>query len=251
MVYIFVIVGSIIILSSVVGGRAFLAERAMKRFVRGISKRSERRRYASSHETAVQRPKRSARTTALDLKKVRELLLTAERAIVRGNLAEAEFALIQALSTDQRSEAVRSQLAKLYLSMNKNEKAEAMYAELCAGVAMSAHFANLGLARYRLGKYLEASDAYAQALKGDPANPERQFSYGHALFAAGRFAEAASALEKASRQLARNIELLHMLAECHERLGDMTRARETYKKINKLQPYDESVKVKMAALSAA
>ena len=83
----------------------------------------------------------------------------------------------------------------------------------------------------------------------DPANPERSFALGRACIAAHRFQEAAPLLEKASMRLPRNTQLLHMLADCYMQLGHKEEAEETYRRINKLEPYDEAVKAKIASLA--
>ncbi|MBU1911204.1 tetratricopeptide repeat protein, partial [Patescibacteria group bacterium] len=110
---------------------------------------------------------------------------------------------------------------------------------------------NLGLAYYRQQKFALACEAYAAALERDQANPERLAALGRALFANNRFMEAAENLEKATARLSRNTELLRILAESYMQMGDTPSAEETYKKINKLEPYDEEVKEKLSALAGA
>lgn len=252
MIYIFVIIGSATVISAIIGMHFFLQERSVRRFVRNVNRRSEGARYKSlATEELMQKPKKSARITALELKKVRELMLKAERAIASGKTQEAEHAYIQALSTDQHAEHVRSQLGKLYLSQGKSEKAEALYNELLHQYDKPSYHANLGLACYQQGKFNDACLAYERALSGDPANGERQFALGHALYAAGKFQEASAWLEKASVQLSRNTDLLQMLAECYVKLHDFPQAKSTYKKLNRLQPYNEEIKAKMMSLAVA
>ena len=72
---------------------------------------------------------------------------------------------------------------------------------------------------------------------------------GRAYIAARRFEEAAMLLEKAVSRLSRDTELLHLLAECYMQLGRNGKAEEIYLCINKLEPYNEDVKAKLAALA--
>jgi cytochrome c-type biogenesis protein CcmH/NrfG len=111
--------------------------------------------------------------------------------------------------------------------------------------------ANLGLAYYRQEKFLEACQSYQEALNRDPKNPERCSALGRACIAARRFEEAAALIEKAVQFLTRDTELLHMLAECYLQSGEREKAEEVYRRIHKLEPYNEDVKAKIAAMKDA
>ena len=50
-------------------------------------------------------------------------------------------------------------------------------------------------------------------------------------------------------RLARDTELLHLLAECYLQLNDSDKAEEVYRRINKIEPYNEGVKQKISALA--
>jgi len=144
---------------------------------------------------------------------------------------------------------VQAQLAKLYLTTERENKAEALYKELLQQRQDVSFFANLGLAYYRQEKYVEACQAYQEALNREPHVSERSFALGRACIAAKRYAEAALLLEKASVRMSRDTQLLHLLAECYMQLGQTEKAEETYRRINRLEPYDEEVKAKLLSLA--
>lgn len=200
-------------------------------------------------ETRVEKSANNPRTTAMELQKARSLLREAEKVMARRRYDEAEKLLIQALTTAPTSTEARAQLAKLYLLLDKNAKAEALYRELLTDIDDMSFHANLGLACYKQGKYEESCQAYQQALNLDPKNPERAAALGRACIAAKHFTEAAELLEHATERLARDTALLQMLGECYERLNQPRDAEEAYKKIHRLQPYDEAIKAKIAALA--
>lgn len=183
------------------------------------------------------------------------LLRSAERAIAQKREEEAEHILISALAIHPQGPEVRKQLAKLYLTTGHESKAEAIYHELIADYDDVSIHENLALACYCQGKFEEARTSYRAALERDPKNPERLASLGCACFATQRFAEAADllnkALTKATMQLSRDTELLHMLADCYVRLEERQKAEETYRRINKIKPYDEEVKAKLRELAQA
>jgi len=200
-------------------------------------------------ERSIDRPRKNPRTSAIELQKVRSLLRMAEKELALQNHAEAEHVLIQALTINPESIETQAELAKLYLTTNREAKAEALYKELVAKRDDVSFFANLGLAYYMQGKYVDACFAYQEALNRDPQTPERSAALGRACIAARRFKDAAALIEKALARLSRDTELLHLLAECYIQLGDSQKAEEVYRRINKLEPYNEGVKEKITALA--
>jgi thioredoxin-like negative regulator of GroEL len=203
-----------------------------------------------TEERSPERQRKNPRTSAIELQKVRSLMRNAEKEIALQNYAEAEHLLIQALTISPEAIDTQAELAKLYLTTGREAKAEALYKELTGKRDDVSFFANLGLAYYKQAKYVDACFAYQEALNRDPQTPERSAALGRACIAARRFQDAAPLLEKALMRMARDTELLHLLAECYVQLGDNTKAEETYRRINKLEPYDEGVKQKISALAA-
>ncbi len=201
-------------------------------------------------ERTVDRPRKNPRTSAIELQKVRSLMRSAEKEIALQNHAEAEHILIQALTINPDSTDTQAELAKLYLTTNREAKAEALYKELVQKREDVAFFANLGLAYYMQAKYVDACFAYQEALNRDPQNPERSAALGRACIAARRFKDAAPLLEKAIARLSRDIELLHLLAECYVQMNENPKAEEVYRRINKIEPYNEGVKQKISALAS-
>lgn len=183
------------------------------------------------------------------MQQVRTLVRSAEKAWAQDKFEEVERVLIQALTIQPSAHDVRAQLAKLYLLTERESKAEAMYRELLQHRDDVSFHANLGLSYYRQEKYVEACYAYQEALNRDPKNAERSAALGRACIAAHRFDEAAPLLEKASTFLTRDTELLHLLAECYLQLHQRDKAEVTYRRIHKLEPYDDAVKAKLQAIA--
>lgn len=253
MVYVFVLIGSLVGLCALLGMRLLLKQRTIRRFVRSLQQRfadAEDRGAALVEETVLERPRKNPRTSAIELQQVRTLLRDAEKAIAQQKIEEAERILIQALTIQPHAHDVRAQLAKLYLTTARESKAEAMYKELLAHCDDVSFHANLGLAFYRQARYVDACYAYQEALNRDPKNPDRSAALGRACIAAHRFEEAAPLLEKASAFLSRDTQLLHMLAECYLQLNLREKAEEIYRRINRLEPYNEEVKSKISAIAA-
>lgn len=251
-IYAIVFLGSLLGIVLIVGLRILLRQRTIRRFVRSVRTRfesAEQRGAVLVEETAIVKPRKNPRTSAIELQQVRSLLHSADKAWKQERFEEVERLLIQALTVHPLDVDVSAQLAKLYLTTNRESKAEAMYRELLQRSDDVSFHANLGLAYYRQGKYIEACYAYQEALNRDAKNPERSAALGRACIAAQRFEEAAPLLEKASAFLTRDIELLHLLAECYLQLTMREKAEETYRRINKLEPYNEDVKTKMRLIA--
>ncbi len=251
MIYFYVFIGSFVGILLLAGFRIVLRQRSVRRFVRSVSQRFESveaRGAAIVDETPVEKPRKNPRTSAIEMQQVRTLVTNADKAWKQGKVEEVERLLIQALTIHPHDIEVQAQLAKLYLTSERENKAEAMYRELLQQRDDVSFHANLGLAYYRQEKFLEACQAYQEALNRDPKNPDRSSALGRACIAARRFDDAAPLLEKASQFLTRDTELLHLLAECYLQLGEREQAEEAYRRINKLEPYNEDVKAKIAAI---
>ncbi len=252
--YLLVLIGSLLGIVALLGGRVLLRNRAVRRFVRGVKQRFdsvEERGAVIVDETPMHRPRKSPRASAIELQQVRTIVREAEKALGMQRMEEAERLFIQALTIQPQAWDVQAQLAKLYLLTDRENKAEALYKEILLHRDDVSFHANLGLAYYRQEKYLDACQAYQEALNRDPQTPERAAALARACIAAQRFGEAAPLLEKACMRLSRNTELLHLLAECYIQIGQADRAEATYRRINRLEPYDEEVKRKILSLAQA
>lgn len=247
----FVLVGSFLGICALLGVRILLHQRTVRRFVRSIRQRlqsAEDRGALSVEEIRAPKPAKNPRTSAVEMQQVRSLVRSAEKALAQEKVEDAERFLIQALTIHPHAHDVRAELAKLYLTTGRESKAEAMYRELLLNRDDVSFHSNLGLAYYRQEKYVDACYAYQEALNRDPKNPERSAALGRACIAAHRFEEAAPLLEKACAFLSRDTELLHLLAECYLQLSMKEKAEEAYRRINKLEPYDEDVKAKLQSI---
>lgn len=253
-IYVFVLVGSSIGICALLGMRVLLRNRSVRKFVRNVRQRmhlAEERGMVFVQETKVERPKKSPRTSAIELQEVRSLVRKADKAFAQGRYEEAERLFIQALTILPDAHDVKAQLAKYYLQTGREKKAEAMYRDLIAKHDDVSYYANLGLACYRQKKYLESCSSYREALHRDEKNPERSAALGCACIAARRFEEAIPLLEKACARLSRNTELLHLLAECYLQLRHTEKAEEIYRRIHRIEPYNEGVKERLRALAKA
>lgn len=252
MLYILVLSGSLAGIIMLFSFRALLRNRAVRSFVRSIKQRlrsAEERGALVVEEKNIARPRKSPRTSAVELQQVRSLIRQAEKAMAQEKIEDAERLCIQALTVHPNAYDVQAMLAKLYLTTGRENKAEAMYRELIQHRDDVSFHSNLGLAYYRQAKYIEACQAYQEALNRDPQTPERSAALGRACIAARRFEEAAPLLEKAAQRLTRNTELLRLMADCYLQIGATDKVEETYRKINKIEPYDEEVKAKLLSLT--
>jgi tetratricopeptide (TPR) repeat protein len=250
--YILVLCGSLLGIIVLFGARALLRNRGVRRFVRSIKQRfqfAEERGAVLVEEKRVEKPRKNPRASAIELQQVRSFVHLAEKAMAQQKTDEAERLFIQALTVQPHAYDVQAMLAKLYLTSGRENKAEAMYKELLTHRDDVSLHSNLGLAYYRQGKFVESCQAYQEALNRDSQTPERSSALGRACIAAKRFEEAIPLLEKATARLSRDTELLHLLAECYLQLGATEKAEEAYRRINKLEPYDESVKEKLVSLA--
>jgi Flp pilus assembly protein TadD len=251
-IYAIVLIGSLLAICGLLGTRLLLKQRSVRRFVRGMRQRfasAEERGALMTEEKVIAKPRKSPRASAIELQQVRTLIRSAEKSLSQGKIDDAERIFIQALTIHPMAHDVRAELAKLYLTTDRENKAEAMYKELLSYRDDVSFHANLGLAFYKQGKYVEACYAYQEALNRDPKNPDRTAALGRACIAAQRFEDAAPLLEKASAFLSRNIELMHLLAECYLQLNERDKAEEVYRRIHKLEPYDETVKAKLQSIN--
>ncbi len=231
-----------------------LRTRAVRRFVRGVKQRFddvEGRGVVLVEETVLEKPRKSPRASAIELQQVRSLARMAEKALLQEKHEEAERLFIQALTIQPNAFDIQAQLAKLYLTTDRETKAEALYRELLAKRDDVTFHSNLGLAYYRQGKFVEACQAYQEALNRDPQTPERSAALGRACIAAQRYEDAAPLLEKATQRLSRDTELLSHLADCYLQLGMKDKAEDAYRRINKIEPYNEEVKSKLVSLAQA
>jgi len=253
-VYVLVLFGSLLGICLILGGRVVMRHHFVRRFVRSIRQRTdlaEERGAVILEETKFEKPRKNPRVSAIEMQQVRSLTRESEKSLAQMKYDEAERLFIQALTINPDAYDVQAQLAKLYLLTDRDHKAEAMYRQLLQHHDDISYHANLGLAYYRQGKYVDACFAYQEALNRDPKAPERCAALGRACIAAQRYEEAAPLLDKAVARLSRDTTLMHLLAECYLQLGHTDKAEEVYRRINKLEPYDESVKKKISALAKA
>lgn len=253
MIYLVVFCASLFGIAALLLLRILLRHRTVRRMVRSMKgnfQNAEDRGAKLVEEKVVTKPRRNPRTSAIELQKVRSLLRSAEKEIALQNFDKAEHLFIQALTIHPDAADIQAHLAKLYLTTNREAKAEALYKELILKRDDVSFYANLGLAYYKQAKFVDACFAYQEALNRDPQTPERSAALGRACIAAKRYADAAPLLEKAAARMSRDTELLNLLAECYLQLNQSDKAEEAYRRINRIEPYNEGVKQKITALSS-
>lgn len=250
MVYIIVLLGSCSIIGIYIVSQQYVRKRAVRSFVRGVTSRMEKahERGEYIHNPIKEVRKKSARTTAVAVQEVRTILKKIDHAMRQKDFPLVERLYIQALTVKPDAYDIQASLAKLYLQTGREHKAEALYREVVEYCQDPTYLANLGLTYYQLQKFDLAADAYAHALAKDTQSPERELDLARALFACGEYEKAVTHLEKASIRLWRDTELLSMLAEAYEQLQKRDLALDSYKKINRVQPYNQDVKEKIALL---
>ena len=229
-----------------------IRNRSVRKFVHGMRQRIRRAEEKGMHfleETVIERPRKDPRTSAIELQKLKTFVKDAERAEARNDLEEAERLYIQALTLNPSAYEVQAQLAKLYLTTDRVAKSEAMYREILLEYDDPSCFSNLGLAYFKQEKFEEAYIAYREAYKRDPSSLQRIAALGKACVAAKRYDEACEHLEKAIELAPRDAELMKYLADCYLKINHHSKARDTFVKINKLEPYNEEVKGKLEELA--
>ena len=251
MVYILVLSISFLGICLIIGGKILMRNRSVRRYVRSMQQRwhqAQEHGVTLEPKISITKNQKSPRVSAIEMQQVRSLVNSAEKAIAQQNTNEAERYYIQALTIQPDALEIQADLAKLYLKSNREAKAEAIYKELLQKKDDVSYFGNLGLAYYQQKKYINACKAFQEALNRDPHNPDRSSALGRACIAAGRYEDAAPLLEKACQRISRDTEMLHLLAECYLQIGDTASAEHAYRRINKLEPYDEEVKKKLSSL---
>lgn len=228
-----------------------MRNRSVRKFVRSVKQRAdsaESRGADWMKETMVKETRPTPRKSAVELQEMRSLLRSADKAESQKKYDDAEKLYIKALTIVPDAVEAQARLARLYLQTNRAQKSVNLYLQILQEQEDVSYYANLGLGYYSLERYEEASQAYAQALAKDPANPDRMAALGRAYVAAHRLEEAAPYLEKAAARLSRDTELLSLLAECYRQLDDLENAKLTYMRLNKIEPYNEEVKQKLGEL---
>ena len=97
---------------------------------------------------------------------------------------------------------------------------------------------------YAQGKYQEAADTYARALKARPDDPTLHYNQGTALYQAGNFQAADQALSAAMAEATKELQpdLHYNIGNTRYRLGDFKGAIEQYKQALRLNPDDAEAK---------
>lgn len=251
MIYFAVMVFSGVGIFAIIALRGVLRSRNVRRIARSIKvgfSAVEKRNAKLLPDTPAIKERRNPRACAIELQKARTLMRQAERDIAKRDTGSAERALIQALTLLPDDIDIKTELARIYLETSREHKAEALYRDMVHSKEDPALYGNLGLACYKQEKYGPAAKAYSKALELDPNNPERAYDLGRAYIATHNFKEAVPLLHKAANALSRDLDLLHLLAQCYMQVRDLDLAEEIYRRINKLDPRDEEVKARIGEL---
>ncbi|MES1210799.1 MAG: tetratricopeptide repeat protein, partial [Acidobacteriota bacterium] len=107
-----------------------------------------------------------------------------------GRLDDARRHWQEVLRQSPRNAWGLTELANLELSFGDLRQAEALYLRLLAIQPRRGTYTNLGLTRFLLGRYSQATAAYRKALELDPGNPTVLLNLADAELALGRQPEA-------------------------------------------------------------
>jgi protein O-mannosyl-transferase len=143
-----------------------------------------------------------------------------------------------ALSVDPRSEMALYQLSEHYKDLGRVPEQAALLRRLVSVNPRNERaLNNLGIARYHLGERPEDLLAdYRALLAMNPRNARALQNYGFLLIAAGRFAEAAAALEQAVEIDPGYCTALNNLGRAYLALGDKPRARSCFERALSCDP---------------
>lgn len=230
----------------------FLRKRAVRSFVKGVQTRTVHAKQKGVPEsvTAKQRAL-GTRFSSKEMQDLRGIVRLVDQAKRKDQWQEVERLYIKALTIRPDAYDMQAELAKLYLHTGRQQKAEALYREILEQSDDATCFSNLGLAYYKQQKFDLSCEAYFEAYKRCQQDAHSAYNLGRALVAAEQYAPAIEYLEKAAIKLWRELDLLHMLTTCYEQLGLQAELLQTYKRINRIEPYNREVRSKIEVLSAA
>jgi serine/threonine-protein kinase len=121
-----------------------------------------------------------------------------------GRLDDARQHLQAVLQQSPRNVWGLTELANLELSFGDLRRAEELYLRLLAIKPRRGTFTNLGLTRFLLGRYGQATAAYREALRLDPGNPTVLLNLADAELALGRQAAAEALYREMIERLERD-----------------------------------------------
>jgi len=110
------------------------------------------------------------------------------------------------------------------------------------GEAIPVHFfAALGAEYAAAGDADRASEACRRAVALNPGDTDTQFEFGEALYAKGKYAEAATAFEQVARAVPLNAEAHENLGDSYRALGRFDAAAAAYRDAARLKPDDAAL----------
>lgn len=182
---------------------------------------------------------------------INSFIKRAETLIAKEHFEEGEKLLVQVLSLDENNFVANSMLALLYLKNHADSKAEAIYLKLLEAKPKDpALYTNLGLAFYNQAKYKEALESYSFAAKLDPTKAARHINVGQVYFVEKNLDKAIEHFKEAVKIAPRMVEYLFMLADTYREKGELKLAKNSYKKILNLEPYNNEAQEEVRRLTA-
>lgn len=242
--------GSLLLIASIVGRRAWIQNRWKKsEFQKKVAAKVE----ALKEEALKVGPERfreklgqRQKENKLDYAKYKDFLRRAEVALAQGKGSEGENLLVQSLAFTKNPEQALKGLAGLYLERGEWKRAQALYEELIElnPVLALAHEA-LAKIHSRFKRYREAIAHFVKAVELEEKNDRYLVGLGKLYLLLMRPGLAAECFRRAAELKPREVEYLFCLAESCKADEDFDNALFTYEKILTLEPYNEK------ALSAA
>lgn len=172
-----------------------------------------------------------------------------ERALEKGEYAEAEGYFIKAIKKDPHSEPAFSYLGKLYLAQNKTMEAIETFKFLVKHHPENSGYHNsLGQAYHNHKLYDKAVVSYEKAIELDPADAKRYVSLGLTLEAKKHFGEAILNYRKAVDLEPENTQFVMVLCEALSKSGNKEEAETLLEKVLMLEPTNHLAREKLMQL---
>ena len=173
---------------------------------------------------------------------VRGLFKKGEMFFSKNDLVAAEGCFVQIIASEDTNLEANLYLGLIYLKQENFPKAEFFFHKLVNLKKDPVYYSNLGLALYKQGRLLEATEAYESAVVLDDKRAARFASLALVYKELNNDEKALINFERASRKSPRNLDYLWAILEYYQKLSRIEDVRSTAKKILELDPYNEDAK---------
>ncbi|MEW6413019.1 MAG: tetratricopeptide repeat protein [Candidatus Zixiibacteriota bacterium] len=180
----------------------------------------------------------------------RTRLELAETYMKSGRLEQAVAYYESVLEKAGQNAALLNDLGNCYFKMKQFDRAEQYYEQaLAKGTPLDVAYRNLGLAKARQNKSLEAIEALAKYLQLNGAEPQIRKIIGDLHLGCGQFSEALEHYEQYLGSCPQDAGALFNLSECYLNMGHSDSARLGFRRVLELDPECEPARKKLENLS--